>query len=308
MQTGILRGMSVLAGLLWLASCSSSPKSRDYPGYMTRPYTIRGHRYHPMNVEQALTYEQTGIASHYNECALWGLVSGKTAIGENVRPWHLHAAHPTLPLPCEVLVQSLRTGKTVKVRVNDRGPFIKNRIIDLSEEAAERLDMKHHGLDKVRITVLSVGDGKWKKKRPLAPLRPDSLLQHIPCGLKMHLGHLGQHFFPMQGHQLARSFHHLAGSSQRQLHAGSLSRRIHPIHKTFARQNRCRSHSDIALRPDTLFQPDRHLLAASALFRTNGLANWSLNAMGQSGTLAASPSITVACPQARKRFKFPNAG
>ena len=57
MQTGILRGMSVLAGLLWLASCSSSPKSRDYPGYMTRPYTIRGHRYHPMNVEQALAYE-----------------------------------------------------------------------------------------------------------------------------------------------------------------------------------------------------------------------------------------------------------
>ena len=116
--------------------------------------------------EQALVYEQTGIASHYNECALWGLVSGKTAIGENVRPWHLHAAHPTLPLPCEVLVQSLRTGKTVKVRVNDRGPFIKNRIIDLSEEAAERLDMKHHGLDKVRITVLSVGDGKWKKEAP----------------------------------------------------------------------------------------------------------------------------------------------
>uniref|UniRef100_UPI0040293803 septal ring lytic transglycosylase RlpA family protein n=1 Tax=Akkermansia muciniphila TaxID=239935 RepID=UPI0040293803 len=166
MQTGILRGMSVLAGLLWLASCSSSPKSRDYPGYMTRPYTIRGHRYHPMNVEQALAYEQTGIASHYNECALWGLVSGKTAIGENVRPSQLPAAHPTLPLPCEVLVQSLRTGKTVKVRVNDRGPFIKNRIIDLSEEAAERLDMKHHGLDKVRITVLSVGDGKWKKEAP----------------------------------------------------------------------------------------------------------------------------------------------
>ena len=162
MQTGIIRGAAMLAGLLWLASCSSSPKSRDYTGYMTRPYTIRGHRYHPMSVEQALSYEQTGIASHYNECALWGLVSGETAIGENVRPWHLHAAHPT----CEVLVQSLRTGKTVKVRVNDRGPFIKNRIIDLSEKAAERLDMKHHGLDRVRITVLSVGDGKWKREAP----------------------------------------------------------------------------------------------------------------------------------------------
>ena len=166
MQTGIIRGAAMLAGLLWLASCSSSPKSRDYTGYMTRPYTIRGHRYHPMSVEQALSYEQTGIASHYNECALWGLVSGETAIGENVHPWHLHAAHPTLPLPCEVLVQSLRTGKTVKVRVNDRGPFIKNRIIDLSEKAAERLDMKHHGLDRVRITVLSVGDGKWKREAP----------------------------------------------------------------------------------------------------------------------------------------------
>ena len=71
---------AMLAGLLWLASCSSSPKSRDYTGYMTRPYTIRGHRYHPMSVEQALGFEQTGIASHYNECALWGLVSGSTAI------------------------------------------------------------------------------------------------------------------------------------------------------------------------------------------------------------------------------------
>lgn len=49
-------------------------------------------------------------------------------------------------------------------------------------------------------------------------------------------------------------------------------------------------------------------LAARALFSTNGLANWSLRAMGQSGTLAARPSITVACPQARKRFKFLNSG
>ena len=47
MHTGIIRGTAMLAGLLWLAACSSSPKSRDYPGYMTRPYTIRGHRYHP---------------------------------------------------------------------------------------------------------------------------------------------------------------------------------------------------------------------------------------------------------------------
>ena len=55
-----LRGMSVLAGLLWLASCSSSPKSRDYPGYMTRPYPIRGHRYQPMNVERCVNSQTPG--------------------------------------------------------------------------------------------------------------------------------------------------------------------------------------------------------------------------------------------------------
>ena len=70
----------------------------------------------------------------------------------------------TIRLPVEAA--GVLTGKTVKVRVNARGPFIKNRIIDLSEKAAERLDMKHHGLDRVRITVLSVGDGKWKREAP----------------------------------------------------------------------------------------------------------------------------------------------
>lgn len=309
MQTGILRGMSVLAGLLWLASCSSSPKSRDYPGYMTRPYTIRGHRYHPMNVEQALAYEQTGIASHYNECALWGLVSGKTAIGESVRPWHLHAAHPTLPLPCEVLVQSLRTGKTVKVRVNDRGPFIKNRIIDLSEEAAERLDMKHHGLDKVRITVLSVGDGKWKKEAP--PLRHSGLIPYFNTFrvvLKCILATLGSISSPCRATSWRAAFTTWPEApSGNFMPAPSPAASIQFTKRSRARIDAAATATSLSAR--TRCSSRTHtFLAASALFRTNGLANWSLNAMGQSGTLAASPSITVACPQARKRFKFPNSG
>ncbi len=155
--------IAFLIGLLTVSSCSSSPKERDYRGYMTRPYTIKGKRYVPMSVEEALTYSATGIASHYNETWFWGLCSGETSIGEDVHPWHLHAAHPTLPLPCRVIVTSLRTGKSVKVRVNDRGPFVKNRLIDLSEEAAERLGMIERGIEPVRITVLSVGDGKWKR-------------------------------------------------------------------------------------------------------------------------------------------------
>ena len=60
----------------------------------------------------------------------------------------------------------------------------------------------------------------------------------------------------MLGHQLASGLYHLAGSPQRQLHAGGLSRRIHPVHKTFARQNGRRGHRHVTFRPDALFQPD----------------------------------------------------
>lgn len=139
------------------------PGDENYRGYMTRDYTIRGKHYKPMSVSQALSYEAIGIASHYDETSFWGLSSGQTSIGEEVHPWHLHAAHRTLPLPCRVKVTSLRNGKSVIVRVNDRGPFVNNRLIDLSLEAAERLDMVERGLDKVHIKVLSVGDGKYRK-------------------------------------------------------------------------------------------------------------------------------------------------
>jgi rare lipoprotein A len=120
-----------------------------------------------MSVKQALHFKQIGIASYYDESSMMGIVSGSTSIGESVHPWHMHAAHPTLPLPCEVEVYSFRTRKSIKVRVNDRGPFVKDRIIDLSDEAAKRLGFKHQGLEKVAIRVLSVGDGKWKRKAEL---------------------------------------------------------------------------------------------------------------------------------------------
>ena len=149
-----------------IGSCTTVP-SGDYQGYMTRPYKIRGKRYVPMSVDQALYFTQIGTASYYDESWFWGLSSGTTAIGESVHPWHLQAAHPYLPLPCEARVTSLSNGKSVHVRINDRGPFTKNRIIDLSPAAAEELDFKHHGLDKVRVEVLSVGDGKWKRKSPI---------------------------------------------------------------------------------------------------------------------------------------------
>lgn len=148
---------------LLVAACSQSPKQNDYRGYMTKSYTINGTRYQPMDVEQALCFSETGLASHYDESMFWGLWSGETSIGEDVSPWHLHGAHKTLPLPCEARVTSLRNGRSVNIRINDRGPFVKGRIIDLSDEAAERLGMKGRGVDPVRVEVLSVGDGRWKR-------------------------------------------------------------------------------------------------------------------------------------------------
>jgi rare lipoprotein A len=131
---------------------------------MTRGYSVRGQSYQPMSVEQALHYSEVGEASWYNESKFFGLIRGNTSLGEKVQPWHLIAAHKTLPLPCLVRVTNLENGKSVKVRVNDRGPFIAGRIIDLSPRAAGKIDMKEQGLARVKVEVLSVGDGSFKRK------------------------------------------------------------------------------------------------------------------------------------------------
>jgi rare lipoprotein A len=152
----------VLSMVWWLGSCAHP--GGDYEGYMTRSYTIRGRTYHPMNVEQALGHRETGIASWYNESRFFGLKRGNTSIGEKVMPWHKIAAHKTLPLPAMVRVTNLENGKSVKCRVNDRGPFIDGRIIDLSPRAAKAIDFYDQGLTTVEVEVLSVGDGEYKRK------------------------------------------------------------------------------------------------------------------------------------------------
>ncbi|NWK57446.1 septal ring lytic transglycosylase RlpA family protein [Verrucomicrobiaceae bacterium N1E253] len=142
-----------------LVSCGPS-----YEGYMTRSYTVRGGHYRPMQVEQALQYRETGIASWYDESKYFGLKRGNTSLGEKVMPWHVSAAHKTLPLPCVVKVTNLSNGRSLKMRVNDRGPFIDGRIIDVTPRAASKLGFKKHGLTEVEVEVVSVGDGKHKRK------------------------------------------------------------------------------------------------------------------------------------------------
>jgi rare lipoprotein A len=151
------------AAVFVLTSCFSRPGG--YSGYQTAAYTVRGRTYQPMSVDEALGYQETGVCSWYNESSFFGLRRGHTALGENVMPWHLIGAHKTLPLPCLVRVTNLENGKTVKVRVNDRGPFIDGRMLDVSPRAAKKLGFRKAGLARVRIEVLSVGDGSYKRKK-----------------------------------------------------------------------------------------------------------------------------------------------
>jgi rare lipoprotein A len=132
---------------------------------MTRSYTVRGQSYRPLSVESALDFEETGICSWYNESTFFGLKRGTTSLGEKVMPWHLIGAHKTLPLPCLVKVTNLENGKSLKIRINDRGPFIPGRMLDVSPRAAKKLGFRDQGLTTVHLEVLSVGDGSYKRKK-----------------------------------------------------------------------------------------------------------------------------------------------
>lgn len=112
-----------------------------------RSYTVRGKTYHPMR--SATGYSEHGIASWY------GSESGnRTAMGTRFNPHGLTAAHKTLPLPTKVRVTNLRNGRSVDVVVNDRGPFKKNRLIDLSHGAAKKIGLDKQGLGKVKVEYL----------------------------------------------------------------------------------------------------------------------------------------------------------
>lgn len=112
-----------------------------------KPYVIQGKTYVP---EVNYDYMETGIASWYGP----GFHGGRTANGEKFYQNELTAAHKTLPLPSIVRVTNLSNGKSLIVRVNDRGPFSKGRVIDVSQKAAELLGFKNQGTAKVRVEVL----------------------------------------------------------------------------------------------------------------------------------------------------------
>lgn len=123
----------------------SGPVPKGGGRYMVgKPYTVKGKVYVPKDNP---AYDKTGIASWYGS-AFHGR---QTANGELYDQHYLSAAHPTLPLPSYARVTNLTNGSSVIVRINDRGPFHSDRIIDLSNKTADMLDMAHSGTGKVRV-------------------------------------------------------------------------------------------------------------------------------------------------------------
>lgn len=168
--------LAVLA--LVLAACSSKPPpappapTAALPANVKigKPYRIDGRWYHPRHEPD---YDRVGIASWYGS-DFHGL---ETANGEVFDMHAVSAAHTTLPLPSLVRVTNLENGRSIVLRVNDRGPFVGDRIIDLSRAAARELGFERAGLAKVRVQFVGFADDSTRIAAPVRlpeqrPLRP----------------------------------------------------------------------------------------------------------------------------------------
>jgi rare lipoprotein A len=131
-----------------------------------RFYTVLGRRYFVL--ETSAGYLERGVASWYGP----GFHASTTSNGERYDMYAMTAAHKTLPLPAYVQVTNLRNGKSVVVRVNDRGPFKDGRIIDLSYTAASRLDFLKDGTTFVEVRALTP---EQKTRPPAPPQTPEAL-------------------------------------------------------------------------------------------------------------------------------------
>lgn len=149
----MLRGAMALLGALSLAACASQaptgsglPKSGIYK--VGKPYQIGGVWYYP---SEDYTYDETGIGSWYGP----GFHTKVTANGEVYDENELTAAHRTLPMPSLVRVTNLDNGRSVVVRINDRGPYANGRVIDMSRRGAQLLGYEQTGTAKLRVQILA---------------------------------------------------------------------------------------------------------------------------------------------------------
>lgn len=151
MSRGLCAARACLVLLLCailLAGCGSRGSWRKGGVTGTKPYTVRGKTYYPL--KSAHGFVEVGTASWYGP----GFHGKKTANGERFNQYAMTAAHKLLPLGTKVRVTHLGNGRSIIVRINDRGPFVEDRVIDLSRGAATRLNMMGSGTARVRVQSL----------------------------------------------------------------------------------------------------------------------------------------------------------
>ena len=134
-------------------------------------YRVLGKRYTVLASEEG--YLERGVASWYGPT----FHGENTSNGEKYNMYGMTAAHKTLPLPCYARVTNLKNGKSVVVRINDRGPFVSNRLIDLSYSAALKLDMLKEGTTLVEVRALTVQEPDNLTRSAQAP--PPSLFVQV---------------------------------------------------------------------------------------------------------------------------------
>ena len=172
-----MRTPSIAAGValaMLLAACASVPRRPPEPASTLPPpatvpdavpraearsthgnppfYNVNGRRYAVLT--SADSYLERGVASWYGP----DFHGHNTSKGERYDMYGMTAAHPTLPIPCYARITNLSNGRSVVVRINDRGPFVANRIVDLSYSAAARLDIVRTGTAFVELRTLAPGE------------------------------------------------------------------------------------------------------------------------------------------------------
>jgi rare lipoprotein A len=149
------------------AIADAVPRAEPPNRFANQPYSVFGQDYVPLPA--SAPYSATGVASWYGR----KFHGQKTSSGEPYDMYGMTAAHPTLPIPSYVRVTNPRNGKSVVVRVNDRGPFLAGRLIDLSWAAAYKLDYLAEGSTLVRVE--RVFPGQTSPAEPFDPMADDPI-------------------------------------------------------------------------------------------------------------------------------------
>ncbi len=176
-STGTGLSMSAPARTRYAQAAPPSPQTPPSSGHLRgtdKPYQVNGQWYFP---HADPTYDVTGTASWYG----YPFQNRRTANGEVYDEALITAAHKTLPLPCIVEVTNLQNGRSIRVRVNDRGPFVGERLIDLSKGAAEQLGFDRKGTTQVRVRFITMAAPLTAPGLMMASNTPPSRYAHSPA-------------------------------------------------------------------------------------------------------------------------------